>query len=71
MDEFTQPVIDGSKTRDYGAVAFRKGDDDFVEAFNAELEKMKESGKLLEILQEFGFTEQELPGDTTVEDIVG
>lgn len=67
--DFEQPVIDGKNVRGYGATVFRQDDDDFREAFNEELEKMKESGELLEIISEFGFTEQELPGDATAESL--
>ncbi|MUG67050.1 ectoine/hydroxyectoine ABC transporter substrate-binding protein EhuB [Paenibacillus sp. 7541] len=63
--DFEQPVIDGESVRGYGATAFRQADTEFQQAYNAELQKMKESGELLEILQEFGFTEDELPGDMT------
>ena len=69
VTDFEQPVIDGQDVRGYGATAFRKEDTAFREAFNAELEKMKESGELLEILQQFGFTEEELPGDATAEEL--
>jgi len=68
--DFTQPVIDGKNVRGYGAAVFRIGDDDFREAFNSELQKLKDSGELLQILKEFGFTEQELPGDVTAEELV-
>ncbi|WP_373232894.1 ectoine/hydroxyectoine ABC transporter substrate-binding protein EhuB [Cohnella sp.] len=68
--DFEQPVIDGKSVRGYGAAVFRKADNEFREAFNAELQKLKESGELLEILQKFGFTEQELPGDMTVEELL-
>ncbi|CAM4007170.1 ectoine/hydroxyectoine ABC transporter substrate-binding protein EhuB [Cohnella lubricantis] len=67
--EFEQPVIDGVSVRGYGAAAFRQEDDDFREAFNAELQKLKDSGELLEILKPFGFTEQELPGDMTADQL--
>lgn len=67
VTDFEQPVIDGKSVLGYGATAFRFGDEAFQEAYNAELEKMKESGELLEILKQFGFTEQELPGDATAE----
>ncbi|GKU83626.1 ectoine/hydroxyectoine ABC transporter substrate-binding protein EhuB [Niallia sp. NCCP-28] len=67
--DFEQPVIDGASVRGYGATVFRQDDDDFREAFNKELAKMKESGELLKIISEFGFTEQELPGDATAEDL--
>ncbi|MFM1650771.1 ectoine/hydroxyectoine ABC transporter substrate-binding protein EhuB [Brevibacillus sp. B_LB10_24] len=68
--EFDQPVIDGQSIRGYGAAAFRKEDQDFLKAYNSELQKLKESGRLLEILEPFGFTEQELPGDMTAEQLV-
>lgn len=71
VSEFTQPVIDGQSVRGYGATAFRLADKEFQEAYNAELAKMKESGELLEILQQFGFTEQELPGDMTAAELCG
>jgi polar amino acid transport system substrate-binding protein len=63
--DFEQPTVDGKSVRGYGASAFRMEDTEFRDAFNAELDKMKENGELLQILQTFGFTEQELPGDVT------
>ncbi|WP_309118419.1 ectoine/hydroxyectoine ABC transporter substrate-binding protein EhuB [Paenibacillus sp.] len=63
--DFKQPVVDGEEIWGYGATAFRLGDEAFAEAFNAELKKLKDSGRLLEIIGEFGFTEAELPGDMT------
>jgi len=69
--DFTQPVIDGKAVQGYGAAAFRQEDDDFREAYNTELENLKKSGELLEILKQFGFTEQEYPGDTTAEQALG
>ncbi|BFT69442.1 ectoine/hydroxyectoine ABC transporter substrate-binding protein EhuB [Paenibacillus sp. P36] len=63
--DFTQPELDGKSVRGYGAAAFRKEDSALREAFNQELDKLKKSGQLLEILKPFGFTEQELPGDMT------
>lgn len=68
--DFVQPEIDGKSVRGYGAAAFRKEDADFVAAYNAELQKLKESGELLKILEPFGFTEQELPGEMTAEELV-
>ena len=63
--DFEQPTVDGNSVRGYGASAFRLDDVSLQEAFNTELDAMKESGELLQILQQFGFTEQELPGDVT------
>lgn len=67
--DFEQPIIDGKSARGYGATAFRKEDKEFREAFNAELKKLKDSGELLKIIEPFGFTEQELPGDMTAEEL--
>lgn len=67
VTEFEQPVIDGKSVRGYGATAFRLADQSFQEAYNQELQKLKESGELLEILEQFGFTEAELPGDMTAQ----
>lgn len=67
--DFEQPVIDGKNVRGYGATVFRQDDGEFREAFNKELEKLKESGELLKILEQFGFTEQELPGEFTAEQL--
>jgi polar amino acid transport system substrate-binding protein len=69
VEDFEQPMIDGKSVRSYGATVFRKDDDEFREAFNKELEKMKQSGELLDILKKFGFTEDELPGDATAEEL--
>ncbi|MBJ6362328.1 ectoine/hydroxyectoine ABC transporter substrate-binding protein EhuB [Paenibacillus sp. GCM10012307] len=71
VEDFKQPVVDGNSVRGYGASAFRPADTQFVEAFNAELEKLKESGELLAILEKFGFTDAELPGDMTAAELCG
>ncbi len=67
--DFEQPTVDGASVRGYGATAFRQDDVEFRDTFNAELDKMKASGELLDILKKFGFTEQELPGDMTAEQL--
>ncbi len=69
-DPFTQPVIDGVSVANFGAAGFRMADVEFRNAFNAELNNLKESGELLEILSQFeGFGEFSLPGDVTVTDL--
>ncbi|WP_367613764.1 transporter substrate-binding domain-containing protein [Heyndrickxia ginsengihumi] len=70
VKDFKQPVINGKSVKGYGATVFRKQDDDFREAFNKELEKMKKDGELLKILKKYGFTENELPGDVTTEQLI-
>jgi polar amino acid transport system substrate-binding protein len=55
------PVIDGEEQIGAGAAVFRQGDDDLREAFNAELKKLLDSGKWLELVEPYGFTEAEKP----------
>ncbi|MBP1157240.1 MULTISPECIES: ectoine/hydroxyectoine ABC transporter substrate-binding protein EhuB [unclassified Paenibacillus] len=69
--DFEQPTVDGKSVRGYGATAFRLDDQAFKDAFNTELKKLKDSGKLLTILQKFRFTEDELPGDMTAAELCG
>lgn len=70
VKEFSQPVIDGKSVVGYGAAVFRKADTDFLEAYNKELAAMEKSGELLEIIKPFGFTEENLPGGITVEQVL-
>ncbi len=44
-----------------GAHTFRPEDDDLREEFNEHLNELKESGEYLDIVSEFGFTEEEMP----------
>jgi polar amino acid transport system substrate-binding protein len=56
-----QPLdADGNPAIGYGAMGFRKEDDDLRLLYNESLAAMKESGQLLEIMQPFGFTEAEM-----------
>jgi len=55
------PVIDGQETLSAGAFVFRKGDDAFVSAFNAELKKLHDSGEWLKIAGPFGFNQDNVP----------
>ncbi|OZI48758.1 ectoine/hydroxyectoine ABC transporter substrate-binding protein EhuB [Bordetella genomosp. 4] len=64
-EPFTDPVIDGKSVRGYGAFAFRKDDQAFVDAFNAELAKFIGTEEHAKIVEPFGFTKAELPGDVT------
>ncbi|ASP87157.1 ectoine/hydroxyectoine ABC transporter substrate-binding protein EhuB [Sinorhizobium meliloti] len=59
---FAQPVgPDGKTLYGYPALAFRQADSDFRDAYNGELKKLRESGKLLEILKVYSFSEPDLP----------
>jgi polar amino acid transport system substrate-binding protein len=65
---FEDPIVDGKSVRGCGGVAFRKEDKDLRDAFNVELAKLKESGELLTVIEQFGFTKGELP-DLTMEQL--
>ncbi|WP_077215159.1 ectoine/hydroxyectoine ABC transporter substrate-binding protein EhuB [Bacillus dakarensis] len=69
VEDFTQPTVDGESVRGYGAAAFRIDDDELREAYNEKLQELKDSGELLNIISEFGFTEADLPGDATAEEL--
>lgn len=67
------PVIDGEEQLGCGAFAFRPDDQDLRDAFNDELNSMKDEGEILPIIEEFGFTEDEVDAadGVTVEDLTG
>lgn len=44
-----------------GAHTFRPDDEELLEEFNGHLAELKESGEYLELVSEFGFTEDEMP----------
>jgi polar amino acid transport system substrate-binding protein len=56
------PVIDGEESVSAGAFVFRQGENDILDAFNAELRRLQESGEWLAIVEPFGFNEDNLPG---------
>jgi polar amino acid transport system substrate-binding protein len=62
------PVINGQEAVSAGAFVFRKGDDDLLQAFNAELTRLHESGEWLQIAQPFGFTQDNVPGPNVTTD---
>jgi polar amino acid transport system substrate-binding protein len=57
------PVVGGEEVLGCGAAVFRQEDTELVEAFNAELAKLKESGRLTELIEPFGFGPETLPPD--------
>jgi polar amino acid transport system substrate-binding protein len=63
-DPFT-PVVNGKEQLGCGAAVFRKGDTDLVDAFNAELKKLKDSGKLADLIEPFGFEGTTPPAGVT------
>lgn len=65
-----QPIVDGEPHTDGGGFAFRPTETNLRDAFNVELNKLKESGELLRILRPFGFTEDEMT-DLTAKELCG
>jgi polar amino acid transport system substrate-binding protein len=55
------PVIDGQEQIGAGAAVFRQGDTDLVNAFNTELANLLASPKWLQLVEPFGFSNQEKP----------
>lgn len=53
---------DGSPAFNYQALGFRKDDTDLIDAINVQLATLLSSGKLLALLNPFGFSANELPG---------
>ncbi|TSH88529.1 ectoine/hydroxyectoine ABC transporter substrate-binding protein EhuB [Verticiella sediminum] len=70
-EPFTDPVIDGKDVRGYGAFAFRNDDTALRDAVNEKLAAFIGSPAHLEAVSPFGFTEAELPGDTTAAMLCG
>lgn len=63
------PVVKGEEQRGVGALAFRSDDSKIVDEVNRVIAEFKESGKLLELGQEWGFDEASLPGDATTAEL--
>jgi len=57
------PVVGGKEQLGCGAAVFRKADNELREAFNGELAKLKQSGRLTEIIEPFGFGPETLPAE--------
>jgi polar amino acid transport system substrate-binding protein len=68
-DPFTGPAIDSAEVRGYGAFGFRKADNDLREAVNAGLAEYIGSPEHLELVRPFGFTDVDLPGGVTAEEL--
>jgi polar amino acid transport system substrate-binding protein len=66
---FEDPEIDGKKVRGYGAFGFRKEDQDFVNAFNAELKNYIGTRRHLNLVRRFGFDEYDMPGNVTASEL--
>jgi polar amino acid transport system substrate-binding protein len=62
-----QPMLDGKPVIGAGAFAFLPGERNLRDAFNTELQALRQSGELLRIVEPFGFTEAEMTTHTAEE----
>jgi polar amino acid transport system substrate-binding protein len=63
---------DGKQVWNYQSLGFRAADADLVAAVNTQIAKLLESGRLLEVLKPYGYTENELPPpDVTASSLCG
>lgn len=53
VEDFTDPIIDGTEIAGYSSVAFPSDADDFREAYNEKLEELRADGTICEILTSF------------------
>jgi polar amino acid transport system substrate-binding protein len=67
---FADPVIDGKSVQGFGAFGFRQSDDAFRQEFNRRLAEFIGTKEHLELVREFGFSKETLPGDATAEEII-
>ena len=65
-----QPKIFVQEKIGYGSVQFRKKDKQLQEAWNKELKSFIGSEEHLKIIEDFGFTENELPGNMSTNEIL-
>ncbi len=63
------PEIDGKEEKGWGGLCVRQQDSAMLEEMNRVIAEFKESGRLLELGEEWGFTEADLPDDTTTAEL--
>ncbi|WP_116248287.1 ectoine/hydroxyectoine ABC transporter substrate-binding protein EhuB [Nocardiopsis sp. FIRDI 009] len=63
------PEIDGKEQRGWGGLAMRQEDTELLAEVNRVIGEFKESNRLLELGEEWGFTEADLPDDTTTAEL--
>ncbi|MBB0229706.1 ectoine/hydroxyectoine ABC transporter substrate-binding protein EhuB [Streptomyces calidiresistens] len=62
------PVVDGEEQLGAGGFAFRPDETALRDAFNTELHDLKATGRLLELVEPYGFTEEDMT-DLTAEEL--
>jgi polar amino acid transport system substrate-binding protein len=68
-DPFTDPIIGGESIRGYGAFGFRKEDAALRNVLNEGLKGFLGTPEHAALVRPFGFTESELPGAVTAEEL--
>ncbi|WP_150238727.1 ectoine/hydroxyectoine ABC transporter substrate-binding protein EhuB [Nocardiopsis quinghaiensis] len=63
------PEIDGQEEKGWGGLCVRQEDTTLLEEINRVIAEFKESGRLLELGEEWGFTEADLPDDMTTAEL--
>ena len=63
------PVVDGFEERGWGGLCVRQEDEELLEEMNRVIAEFTESGRLLELGEEWGFTEDDLPDGTPTEEL--
>lgn len=62
VSDFEDPLDEAGKpARGYGSAWFRREDEDLVTAYNGKLAEINASGKLLELMEPYGFTAAQVP----------
>lgn len=70
-ESFTAQAEGGEEKVSAGGFVFRQADTSLREAFNGELRKLHDGGQWVSIVEKFGFTDANLPGDLTTEQLCG
>ncbi|PWV45104.1 amino acid ABC transporter substrate-binding protein (PAAT family) [Nocardiopsis sp. L17-MgMaSL7] len=63
------PVMDGKEEKGWGGLCLRQGDDEMLDEVNRVIAEFTESGRLLELGEEWGFTEDDLPDGTSTAEL--
>lgn len=63
------PVMNDFEEKGWGGLCVRQEDEELLSEINRVIEEFKESGRLLELGEEWGFTEEDLPDETSTADL--
>lgn len=63
------PEIDGKEEKGWGGLCVRQQDTELLDEINRVIAEFKESGRLLELGEEWGFTEADLPDEKTTAEL--